>query len=86
VAAIEMHKHNRHQDLGKIHSVVGGGRMSLHKKLSFIKSTIRLLGYTVGALSTMHSDDPFLSTFLFYAFVVLFVSEIIGVFEELGEM
>jgi len=59
--------------------------MSLHKKISFIKSTIRLFGYAVGAFSTVHSDDPFLATVLFYAFVVLFVSEIIGVIEELGE-
>jgi hypothetical protein len=53
--------------------------MSIHKKLSFLKSTIRSFGYWFGALA--FGDNPM----AYLAFIVLIVSEAIGVIEEFGE-
>lgn len=47
--------------------------MSTHKKISFIKSTIRLIGYVLLPFS------------IWWAAGVLFVSEVIGIIEEVGE-
>lgn len=59
--------------------------MSTHKKISFIKSTIRLLGYVAGGYSAVYADSIQMANLLTWAFGILFVSEIIGVIEELGE-
>lgn len=53
--------------------------MSLHKKISFIKSTVRMLGYFAGILGAG------LNVVMFYAFVILMISEVIGIVEEIGE-
>lgn len=53
--------------------------MSTHKKISFIKSTIRIFGYFIGA--TALGDN----VAMFAAFVVLAVSEVIGIIEEVDE-
>ena len=55
--------------------------MSLHKKISFFKSGIRILGYVIGAIASVHSHDMFMH----WAFVILVASEVIGIIEELGE-
>lgn len=53
--------------------------MSLHKKISFYKSAVRLVGYILGMAAFWNN------TLAFVAFAVLFISEVIGVVEELGE-
>lgn len=53
--------------------------MSVHKKISFVKSAVRIAGYVLGILAF-----PF-SFFGQVAFVVLIASEVIGVYEEIGE-
>lgn len=53
--------------------------MSTHKKISFIKSTVRILGY-FGLMTAFE-----LNVTGYLAGVILIVSEIIGVAEEFGE-
>ena len=53
--------------------------MSLHKKISFIKSAVRIFGYF--GLMVAFGDN----VTGFFAGFVLVVSEIIGIVEELGE-
>ena len=53
--------------------------MSLHKKISFLKSAVRIGGYFIGAFAFVHNTPAFI------AFYVLIVSELIGIVEELGE-
>jgi hypothetical protein len=53
--------------------------MSPHKKISFLKSSIRIVGYVFGFLAFV---DSVLATL---AFTILIVSEVIGVIEEFGE-
>lgn len=52
--------------------------MSPHKKISFVKSGIRILGYILGGLA--FKNEP-----LAAAFFVLVISEFIGILEEIGE-
>jgi hypothetical protein len=52
-----------------------------HQAISFIKSTVRILGYVIGAGAAWGLDY----VWFFWAFVVLVASEIIGVIEEVGE-
>jgi hypothetical protein len=52
--------------------------MSLHTRISFLKSGVRILGYILGGLTFRHGPLP-------AAFFVLVLSEVIGIFEELGE-
>ena len=52
--------------------------MSLHKKISFVKSAIRILGY--GLLAYVWP-----TYFMWVVAIVLILSEIIGIIEELGE-
>lgn len=59
--------------------------MSIHKKISFIKSTIRLLGYVAGWYSSIFADSLQMANCLAWTFGILFVSELVGVIEELGE-
>ena len=56
--------------------------MSLHKKISFVKSVIRILGYILGA-STFYGGNFGVTACV--TFGVLVISEIIGIIEELGE-
>jgi len=53
--------------------------MSLHKKISFVKSAIRIIGYFGGMIAFNHQIVAL------SAFAVLVVSEVIGIIEELGE-
>jgi hypothetical protein len=53
--------------------------MSLHKKISFVKSVVRIFGYY--AIWIALPDNPM----MFFAGLVLIVSECIGIVEELGE-
>lgn len=53
--------------------------MSTHKKISFVKSTIRIFGYFVGMAAAGDNVT------LFAAWMILAVSEVIGVIEELDE-
>jgi hypothetical protein len=53
--------------------------MSIHKKISFVKSTIRIFGYF--AICTAFPDNPM----AFFAAFILVISEAIGIVEELGE-
>ena len=53
--------------------------MSTHKKISFIKSTVRIFGYF--GLWIAFPDNPM----AFLTGLVLVISEVIGVIEELGE-
>ena len=48
-----------------------------HQLVSFIKSGVRLLGYTLMSLIAIDPDYVFASA------VVLFISEVIGIVEEL---
>jgi hypothetical protein len=54
-------------------------RMSLHKKISFVKSAVRVLGYF--GLMVAFGDN----VTGYFAGVILVVSELIGIVEELGE-
>jgi hypothetical protein len=54
-------------------------KMSLHKKLSFIKSAIRIAGYF--AIWVAFPDNPM----AFFAGVILVISEVIGIIEEIDE-
>jgi hypothetical protein len=53
--------------------------MSIHKQISFIKSGIRILGY-IGCAAAFWDIK-----LAFYAFVVLIFSELVGIYEEVGE-
>jgi hypothetical protein len=67
--------------------------MSKHKKLSFLKSGIRILGYILGMLASVGCgivgstslDSIDGAMVLFIAFAILIVSEVIGIVEEFGE-
>jgi hypothetical protein len=48
-----------------------------HKQISFVKSGVRIAGYVMGGYA--------FNGLLAMAFVVLIVSEIIGILEEIGE-
>ena len=48
-----------------------------HQLVSFIKSGVRLLGYTLMSLIAIDPDYVFVSA------AVLFISEVIGIVEEL---
>lgn len=52
--------------------------MSTHKKISFVKSFIRLFGCGAGMVATVNPA-------LFAAFVALAVAEVFGIVEEIGE-
>lgn len=52
--------------------------MSKHKKISFIKSAVRITGYYAGFMS-------FDNLMIEICFFVLVVSEIIGIYEEIDE-
>ena len=49
-----------------------------HKKISFVKSAVRIVGYFMGLVAFHH-------TLLGGAFYVLILSEMVGIIEELGE-
>jgi hypothetical protein len=51
--------------------------MSTYKTISFIKSGVRLVACAIGGLAFFN--------YLAIAFWLLFVAEIIGIIEELGE-
>lgn len=53
--------------------------MSTHKKISFVKSFVRIFGYVVGMTGSGYNET------LFAAWIILAVSEIIGIVEELDE-
>ena len=53
--------------------------MSTHKKLSFLKSTIRIFGYF--GIWIAFSDNPV----AFFTGLILILSEVIGIIEEIGE-
>lgn len=53
--------------------------MSTHKKISFIKSAVRIFGYF--GLMLAFGDN----VMGFFVGMVLIISELIGVMEELGE-
>jgi hypothetical protein len=52
--------------------------VSLHKKISFIKSAIRIVGYFLGAVAIP-------GVLAGVAFSVLVISELVGIYEERGE-
>jgi hypothetical protein len=54
--------------------------MSIHKKISFVKSAVRIFGYF--GLWVAFPDNPM----AFFAGLILVISELIGVLEELGEL
>ena len=53
--------------------------MNTHKKLSFIKSAIRITGYFL-VMAAMFENSA-----MVLAGGILIVSEIVGIFEEMGE-
>lgn len=53
--------------------------MSTHKKISFVKSAVRIFGYF--GLWIAFPDNPM----AFFTGLVLVVSEVIGIIEEIGE-
>jgi hypothetical protein len=53
--------------------------VSIHKVISFVKSTIRLLGYFVFWMAFLDNPTAFL------AFIILTVSEMLGVIEKVEE-
>jgi hypothetical protein len=53
--------------------------MSLHKKISFFKSGVRIVAYLIGCAAFVHNTAAFM------AFYVLVLSEIVGIYEEVGE-
>jgi hypothetical protein len=54
--------------------------MSMHKTISFVKSTIRLIGCVFGMVYFRHTWLPL------HAFAFLFLAEILGVIEEFYEL
>jgi len=50
--------------------------MSMHKTISFVKSTIRLIGCGFGMIYFWHHFLPL------HAFAFLFIAEILGIVEE----
>lgn len=60
--------------------------MTLHTKLSYVKSAARLVGYVLLIESALHGDwavaTGYRSTYLLWAGIVLVASELIGIAEE----
>lgn len=54
--------------------------MSTHKKISLIKSAVRIAGYVIGGYAFQYTN--FFAT---VAFIILIGSEGLGIVEELGE-
>ena len=52
--------------------------MMTHKRISFVKSGVRIFGYLIVVMS-------YPRTYLAGAFVFLIFSEVVGILEELGE-
>jgi hypothetical protein len=55
--------------------------MSPHKKISFWKSGLRIFGYVIGAGAAAYNRDYI----MYWAFLILIASEVLGIFEEIGE-
>jgi hypothetical protein len=60
--------------------------MTLHTKLSYVKSAARLVGYVLLIQAALHGDwrvaEGLRSTYLLWAGMVLVASELIGIAEE----